>query len=100
METKAPLFSNKPTYATFYRFLNDAHFMNLRFHRIVDIGRCPKCCYLRYKCMSAASGTTERAEWQRLAAAHQMLQLEQKKVRLSAAGKAKFMCFRLSGELG
>ena len=96
VETKAPLFSKKPTYATFYRVLNDAHFMNLRFHRVVDIGRCPKCCYLRYKCMSAASGTTGRAEWQRLAAAHHMLQLEQKRVRSSTAGVAKFMRCRLN----
>ncbi len=59
--------------------LKDPSFAQLRFHRVVDIGRCSKCCFLRYKCTSAASGTTERQEWQRLAAAHQNLQLAQKK---------------------
>jgi hypothetical protein len=84
-ETRLPRFSSKPKYSTFYRVLNDPHFSNLRFHRVVDIGRCPKCCYLRFKCMQASAGSTERAEWQRLAAAHQALQLEQKKVRLHLA---------------
>ena len=79
-KTKLPLFSKKPTYATFYKVLCDPHFAKVRFHRTVDIGRCPKCCYLRYKCMSAAAGSSERAQWQRLAAAHQALQLEQKRV--------------------
>ena len=61
--------------------LQNPDFAKYVFHRVVDIGRCPKCCFLRYKCMSATSGTTERAEWQRLAAAHQSLQLQQKQVR-------------------
>jgi hypothetical protein len=65
---------------SFRRVLRDPDFARYKFHRVVDIGRCSKCCFLRYKCMSSTTGTTERAEWQRLAAAHQTLQLRQKQV--------------------
>lgn len=95
-ETRVPLFAKKPKYSTFYRVLQDPHFANLRFHRVVDIGRCPKCCYLRYKCMEATAGSTERAEWQRLAAAHQMLQLEQKKADATPHNRLMIWAARVS----
>ena len=78
-EGEALTFNSPPNYSTFRRVLRDPHFANLRFHRAVDIGRCPKCCFLRWKCMSLRS-LVERQTWQQLAAAHQNLQLEQKKV--------------------
>jgi hypothetical protein len=81
---RTPLFSKRPQYSTFRRVLRDPHFDNLRFHRVVDIGRCAKCCYLRWKCMVTPSGP-ERDSWQNLAAVHQNLQLEQKKVFIVAS---------------
>jgi len=76
---RTPIFSKRPQYSTFRRVLGDPHFSNLRFHRVVDIGRCSKCCYLRWKCMVTPPGP-ERDSWRNLAAVHQNLQLEQKKV--------------------
>ena len=77
LSTLAVTFSRKPKYRTFLTVLqNDFH--ELRFHRVVEIGRCPKCCFLRWKCLSATS-PQEREAWQRLAAAHQSITLAQKK---------------------
>ena len=76
---RAPIFSKKPKYRTFLDALRQPRFKDLAFHRAVKIGRCPKCCLLQYKCRSA-KGPAERQTWQRLAAAHQTLQLAQKQV--------------------
>lgn len=73
----AVTFSKKPKYRTFLDTLRQ-EFEELRFHRVVEIGRCPKCCFLRWKCLSASS-PAEREAWQRLAAAHQSITLAQKK---------------------
>ena len=43
---RVPSFSRAPNYSTFRTVLKDPHFKNLRFHRVVDIGRCAKCCML------------------------------------------------------
>ena len=66
-----------PNYRNFLHVLSE--FDKLRFHRVVRIGRCPKCCLLRWRCQSAVS-PAQREAWQRVASAHQTLQLEQKKV--------------------
>ena len=92
---RTPIFSKRPQYSTFRRVLGDAHFSNLRFHRVVDIGRCAKCCYLRWKCMVTPPGP-ERDSWRNLAAVHQNLQLEQKKVVASTRSISQRQCGRQS----
>ena len=74
------LFSRRPRLRTFYRVLRTCRALaKVRFHRVVKIGRCPKCCYLRWKCLSAIA-PGERNAWQNVAAKHQELQLAQKHV--------------------
>ena len=53
-------------------------FEYVKFHRVVDMGRCPTCALLKYKC--ATSPPEIRAAWQGLAAKHQWLQRAQKEV--------------------
>lgn len=74
----AILFSKRPRLKTFYHVLRTCQALKkVRFHRVVAIGRCAKCCFLRWKCLSAIA-PAERARWQDLAAKHQALQLAQK----------------------
>jgi hypothetical protein len=74
------LFSKRPHIKTFYRVLKTCPALKkVRFHRVVAIGRCAKCCFLRWKCLSAIA-PAERAAWQDVAAKHQALQLAQKEV--------------------
>ena len=76
----AILFSKPPKVKTFYKVLQcDPDLSKVKFHRVVAIGRCPKCCFLRWKCLSAIT-PAERRGWQEVAARHQTLQLAQKKV--------------------
>ena len=71
------LFSRPPSYETFRKVLRRPEFAKVKFHRVVPMGRCPKCCLLRWRCMSAPPA--ERPKWQALAAAHHWLQLAQKR---------------------
>jgi hypothetical protein len=71
------LFSRPPKYRTFLKVLGRPEFAKVKFHRVVSMARCPKCCFLRWKCMSVP--LEERGHWQQLAAAHQCLQLAQKR---------------------
>jgi hypothetical protein len=74
----AILFSKRPRLRTFYRVLRTCpELKKVRFHRVVAIGRCPKCSFLRWKCLSAIA-PAEREAWQDIAAKHQALQLAQK----------------------
>ena len=73
---KPPLLDRPPNLQTFYVVLRMPEFSKVRFHRKVEMGRCPVCQLLAYKCMSAPIAS--RAEWQRLAAKHQWLQRAQK----------------------
>lgn len=72
-----PLFIKEPKYRTFLKVLRRPEFGKVRFHRVVSMARCPRCCFLRWRCMS--SPPESRGLWQRLAAAHQCLQLAQKR---------------------
>ncbi|CAK0833225.1 unnamed protein product, partial [Prorocentrum cordatum] len=76
---RTPLFSNPPKYSTFIRVVQFPEFSKLRFHRMVSLGRCTKCAFYRWKCMSVTSDIERRA-WQKVAAAYHLLQLEQKRV--------------------
>ena len=65
--------------STFYSVLQSSEFGldKLKFHRVVEMGRCPICCLLQYKCRTAESPAA-REVWQRLACRHQWLQRAQK----------------------
>ncbi|CAK0830712.1 unnamed protein product [Prorocentrum cordatum] len=76
---RTPLFSKPPKYSTFIRALQLPVFAKLRFHRMVSLGRCTKCAFFRWKCMSVSS-EDERRAWQKVAAAHHLLQLDQKRI--------------------
>lgn len=75
---RTPWFSRPPNYKTFLKVMRRPEFNKVKFHRVVSMARCPKCCLLRWKCMSVPP--EQRSYWQRLAAAHQCLQLAQKRV--------------------
>jgi hypothetical protein len=70
-----PLFFRRPSYRLFLKVLARPEFAKVCFHRVVPMARCPKCCFLRFKCMSAPRELLPR--WQALSAAHQRLQLGQ-----------------------
>ena len=57
----------------------------MRFHRLVDMGRCPKCQFFQYKCASVPLAL--RSVWQDALSKHHLLQIEQK--RIYSADRAK-----------
>jgi len=75
--SRGVLLPRPPSYKTFIAVLRRTEFRKLRFHRVVKIGRCAKCSFFNWKCLTA--GPAARANWERLAAAHQWLQLSQKR---------------------
>ena len=74
-----PALPEKPMLSTFYSVLRSSEFGldKLKFHRVVEMGRCPSCCLLQHKCRTAESPVA-REHWQRLAIRHQWLQRAQK----------------------
>ena len=72
-----PLFSRQPSYRLFLKVLTRPEFGKIRFHRVVPVARCAKCCLFRFKCLSVPAEL--RPRWQAIAAAHQWLQLAQKR---------------------
>ena len=72
-----PLLPKPPQYSTFRRVMRDPEFAKVRFHRVVEIGRCAKCCFFAWKCL--AVDAEHREIWQKLATEHQWLQLSQKR---------------------
>jgi hypothetical protein len=73
---RPPLLPCPPKLQTFKAVMQRRQFDNVKFHRHVEMARCPTCALLRYKCASAPAET--RAAWQALAAKHQWLQRAQK----------------------
>ena len=71
-----PLLPKPPEWRTFLDVLKRPAFAALRFHRVVDIGRCAKCCFYNWKLMTV--GPEHRGAWEQLAAQHHWLQLSQK----------------------
>ena len=71
-----PLLLRRPKYRTFRKVLRRPEFSKVRWHRVVDLGRCPKCMLYVYKSMTAPEA--DRAEWLQLASAHQWRQMSQK----------------------
>ncbi len=82
---KPPLFSMEPSYSFFRTVLRESQFKSVVFHRMVDIGRCPKCEYFRWKCSSVAVGL--RSIWQDAMSQHHLLHIRQKQI--YAADRAK-----------
>ena len=75
-----------PKVGTFKRVIHSPVFKEvLVFHRIVDIGRCPKCQYFEWKCSSVPLEL--RGPWQDALAKHHVIQIEQK--RCYAADRAR-----------
>ena len=74
---RQPLLPKEPKYRTFLDVLRGPEFANVRFHRVVDIGRCAKCAFYNWKLLVV--GAENREIWERLAAKHQWLQLAQKR---------------------
>jgi hypothetical protein len=66
-----------PKYTTFLNVLRRPEFAHVKFHRFVNMERCPKCCLYRYKLLTCRPD--ERAMWERLASDHQFLQIAQKR---------------------
>lgn len=75
---RPPLLPSPPNLQTFKAVMRWPQYQNVKFHRHVEMGRCPTCALLRYKCASSPPET--RAAWQALAAKHQWLQRAQKEV--------------------
>ena len=75
-EDVAPLFTSKPKYHEFRRALCKPEFKKVVFHRIVDIGRCSKCEFFKWKCASVPLWA--RPIWQDALAKHHLLQIQQK----------------------
>lgn len=75
--TRPVLMTQYPKYSTMTAALKDSQFKHVKFHRVVDMGRCPTCSLLQYKCHTAV-GPEARSAWQALAAKHQWLQRAQK----------------------
>ena len=84
-QPRAAMFSKKPVYSVFRRLINSKEFSSVRFHRLVDMGRCPKCQFFQYKCASVPLAL--RSVWQDALSKHHLLQIEQK--RIYSADRAK-----------
>ena len=84
-QPRAALFTKKPVYSVFRALINSDEFSAVKFHRLVGIGRCPKCQYFQYKCASVPLAL--RSVWQDALSKHHLLQIKQKQI--YAADRAK-----------
>jgi hypothetical protein len=71
------VFSTKPTYIEFRRVIRSPDFKNVVFHRMVDMGRCAKCEYYKWKCAQPPQDL--RGVWQEALSHHHLLQIQQKR---------------------
>ena len=71
------MFSSKPLYWEFRRAIRSPEFKNVVVHRMVDIGRCAKCEYFKWKCSS--SPVDLKGVWQEALSQHHLLQIQQKR---------------------
>jgi hypothetical protein len=76
MDLSLPL-SRRPGYSSFRAVLRRPEFKHIKFHRYVNMERCPKCCLYRYKLLSCRQ--EERAHWERLSSDHHFLEVAQKR---------------------
>ena len=61
----------------FRRVIRSPDFKNVVFHRMVDMGRCAKCEYYKWKC--AQPPQELRGVWQEALSQHHLLQIQQKR---------------------
>ena len=81
------VFTMKPKYHTFKKTMQLPEIRkNVVFHRIVDIGRCPKCAYFQWKCSSVPVAL--RGIWQDALAKHHLNQLAQKRCYMADRARA------------
>ena len=81
------IFTKKPKYSTFKKVMLLPEIRNkVVFHRIVDIGRCPKCEYFEWKCSSVPLAL--RGIWQEALAKHRLIEVEQKRCYMADRAKA------------
>ena len=92
----APLLPCIPQYSTFRTVLKRPQFANVRFHRLVEMGRCPTFQLYNWRCMTCAA--EHREGWVEEATRHQLLQLEQKRVYAQDRAAAA-LGYPYSGEL-
>ena len=78
-------FLSEPKYSLFRSVIVSPEFKSIVFHRVVDIGRCTKCEYFKWKMASVA--VSLRGVWQDAFAKHHLLQIQQK--RCYAADRAR-----------
>lgn len=78
-------FTVAPTSASFWKGVALPEFKCVVFHRVVDIGRCAKCEYFKWKMSSVP--VSLRSMWQDAFAKHHLLQIQQK--RCYAADRAR-----------
>ena len=71
------VFSSKPLYWEFRRVIRSPEFKNVVFHRMVDMGRCAKCEYYKWKCAQPPQDL--RGVWQEALSQHHLLQIQQKR---------------------
>lgn len=74
-EGSTPLLLKEPKYKSFIKVLRREQFQKVRFHRVVEMGRCPVCQWLAWRMWSCAP--EHREEWNQRATRHQLRQLEQ-----------------------
>ena len=85
-DVKPAVFSRDPRYHEFRRCILLPEFEDLVFHRMVDIGRCPRCQYMEWKCASVPLEL--RPAWQDALAKHHHLHIAQKRCYATDRAKA------------
>ena len=77
LHKKGQVFSQPPRYQEFRRQIAGPEFKTVVFHRMVDISRCAKCEYCKWKC--ATVPVDLRVVWQDALSQHHLLQIQQKR---------------------
>ena len=81
-----PSMQSPPKYSLFRKVIVSPEFKCIVFHRVVDIGRCPKCEYFKWKMASVA--VPLRGVWQDAFAKHHLLQIQQKRCYVADRARA------------
>ena len=79
-------FTEEPAYPYFRKCILLADFKTVIFHRVVDIGRCAKCEYFKWKLRSCPP--LLRPVWQDAFAKHHLLQIQQKRCYMADRARA------------
>ena len=85
LHKKGQVFNRPPRYQELRRLIAGPEFKTVVFHRMVDIGRCAKREYYKWKC--ATVPVDLRVIWQDALSQHHLLQIQQK--RCNAADRVR-----------